>query len=100
MARSRWLIAPAAVVVLAACGASTDSSTISTDATPAGTGGPSTTIVAVPGSPAVIHLSTAGGSPASAAGSGTTPAEQGNGADGAIEPMPIQPSIVTYVTSG
>src|SRR5207342_639556 len=53
-----------------------------------------------PAAPMVIHLSEGGSSPDSTATDGSTPADQGNGADGQIEPMPIQPAIVTYVTSG
>ncbi len=99
MARARWLIAPAALMALAGCGSSIDSSMTSSDSTTA-TGALTTTAAASPGAPTVIHLAKSASAADSAATNGSTPADQGNGADGQIEPMPIQPAIVTYVTSG
>src|SRR4051794_6693286 len=99
MALARWLITPAAVVALAACGSSTNSSTVPPDSTAApATVGPSSSVAATR-APTVIHLSATGASAESASG-GATPVDQGNGADGQVEPMPIRPVIVTYVTTG
>ena len=100
MARVRWLTIPATVVVLAACGSAMDTSTEPATSTPGSS--VSTTAGNASGPPAVIHLGRAAASSPESASDTPLPVEGdgGNGSDGQIEPMPIQPSIVTYVTKG